>query len=278
MPGVTSVLATVGGGEDGKHILELFIEASAGGSWDGVLVTGTIMPANDRAALARMAADAGLEFHVFLSGLTQWYEQADAVVCMGGYNTLAEALFTGVPTVCIPRVRPRKEQLMRATALAKLGLLELLDPDKLTVSLLRETIASTTVTLDSGNTTWPVGSTGLMPGVGLSIAQKFVTVTVVLEPSPKLAINSGRGSTRFSTLPAPTTQRLNSLTSRESVLNCRSDVAVMLCLHAYRAENKKGRSFRQGSPETGLPSAFHNKHSRLTRRPDNRVDMQSSDL
>lgn len=137
-----AVLATVGGGEDGKHILEVFIEASIGAPWDGILVAGTMMPPTDRETIARAAADAGLEFHVFLSGLTGWYKQVDAVVCMGGYNTLAEALYTGVPTVCIPRIRPRREQLIRATALARLGLLEMLDPDKLTVAILRERIST----------------------------------------------------------------------------------------------------------------------------------------
>lgn len=137
-----TVLATVGGGEDGKHILEVFIEASIGAPWDGILVAGTMMPSTDRDTIARAAADAGLEFHVFLSGLTDWYKQVDAVVCMGGYNTLAEALYAGVPTVCIPRIRPRREQLIRATALARLRLLEMLDPDRLTVAILRERIST----------------------------------------------------------------------------------------------------------------------------------------
>ncbi|HEY8685363.1 MAG TPA: glycosyltransferase, partial [Chloroflexota bacterium] len=135
-----SVLATVGGGEDGKHILEAFIEASIGAPWDGIVVAGTMMPPADRERIARAAADAELEFHVFLSGLTKWYEQVDAAVCMGGYNTVAEALFMGVPTVCIPRVRPRKEQLIRATALTELGLMNMLHPDQLTVAALREAI------------------------------------------------------------------------------------------------------------------------------------------
>jgi len=137
-----AVLATVGGGEDGKHILGVFIEASIGAPWDGILVAGTMLPLTDRETIARAAADAGLEFHVFVSGLTEWYEQVDAVVCMGGYNTLAEALYTGVPTVCIPRIRPRREQLIRATALARLGLLEMLDPDRLTAAILRERIST----------------------------------------------------------------------------------------------------------------------------------------
>lgn len=136
-----TVLATVGGGEDGKHLIETFIAASVDAPWDGIVVAGTMMPPDDREMLARAAADAQLEFHVFLSGLTNWYQQVDAAVCMGGYNTLAEALFKGVPIVCIPRIRPRTEQLIRATALNNLGLLDLLNPNQLTVAALRKSIA-----------------------------------------------------------------------------------------------------------------------------------------
>jgi predicted glycosyltransferase len=60
----------------------------------------------------------------------------DALVCMGGYNTLIEAVALGIPTVCVPRVTPRVEQLMRAEAFEQLGLvhvcrLEGLDPQDL---------------------------------------------------------------------------------------------------------------------------------------------------
>jgi predicted glycosyltransferase len=136
-----TVLATVGGGEDGKQILETFIAACVGAPWDGIVVAGTMMQPSDRESLARIASEANIEFHVFVSGLSEWYERVDAVVCMGGYNTLAEALHKSVPTVCIPRIYPRKEQLMRATALADLGLLRMLDPSQLSVAALREAIS-----------------------------------------------------------------------------------------------------------------------------------------
>ena len=46
----------------------------------------------------------------------------------GGYNTLAEAALHAVPAVCVPRVAPRSEQLIRARAFERLGLLRLLHP------------------------------------------------------------------------------------------------------------------------------------------------------
>ena len=44
----------------------------------------------------------------------------------------------GVPTVCVPRVVPRTEQLIRARAFARLGFLRLLHPHDLSAESLRE--------------------------------------------------------------------------------------------------------------------------------------------
>jgi predicted glycosyltransferase len=59
---------------------------------------------------------------------------------MGGYNTLGEAISRGTPTVCVPRVHPRQEQLIRARAFERLGLLRTVEPDLLNPALLREEI------------------------------------------------------------------------------------------------------------------------------------------
>jgi predicted glycosyltransferase len=57
---------------------------------------------------------------------------ADAVFCMGGYNTTCEVLALAVPAVVVPRTTPRLEQLMRAQRLADRGLLHWLHPHGLT--------------------------------------------------------------------------------------------------------------------------------------------------
>jgi predicted glycosyltransferase len=64
---------------------------------------------------------------------------ADAIVCMGGYNTLTEALSHGLPAVCVPRTAPREEQLLRAAAFERLGLLRMLTPAGLTPEKLADT-------------------------------------------------------------------------------------------------------------------------------------------
>jgi predicted glycosyltransferase len=131
------VLATTGGGEDGRRLLEAFIEASAGAPWEAIAVTGPqLEPAEAKAIRARAAA-AGVAVRTFVPELAGWFGAVDAVVCMGGYNTLAEVLVRGTPTVCVPRIAPRSEQVIRARALAELGLLQVIEPDRLTAHALR---------------------------------------------------------------------------------------------------------------------------------------------
>ncbi len=51
------------------------------------------------------------------------------VVSMAGYNTFCEILSYDKPALVIPRVEPRKEQLIRALRAQDLGLLKVLIPD-----------------------------------------------------------------------------------------------------------------------------------------------------
>jgi predicted glycosyltransferase len=131
------VLATVGGGEDGRPLLEAFIAAAHRAPWDAVVVAGPLAAAADAQALRRRAEAAGVGFYGVVPALTRWLDRVDALVCMGGYNTMAEAVSRGTPTVCVPRVRPRTEQLIRAQAFARLGLSRVLEPERLTAEALR---------------------------------------------------------------------------------------------------------------------------------------------
>jgi predicted glycosyltransferase len=125
------VLATTGGGEDGFALLEAFITAAAGAPWRGVAIAGPMTPEDDLERLHAQAARAGVILHPFVPRLPTLFASLETLVCMGGYNTLAEAASHAVPTVCVPRVAPRSEQLIRARAFERLGLLRLLHPDEL---------------------------------------------------------------------------------------------------------------------------------------------------
>lgn len=134
------VLATVGGGEDGASLIGAFLEASHGAPWRAVAVTGPQAPSPEDSRLESLARRAGAALHRFLPDLAGRMAGADVLVSMGGYNTLAEAMGLGLPVVCVPRIHPRREQLVRAEAFARLGLLECIRPEVLAPATLREAI------------------------------------------------------------------------------------------------------------------------------------------
>jgi predicted glycosyltransferase len=138
--GLPRVLATAGGGADGFPMLETFLEAAKTANWRATVVAGHECPPGRVRRLEEMAADADVTFRRFVPSLTSEFSSLDALVCMGGYNTLAEAAARGVPTVCVPRVRPRREQLIRGEAFSRRGLVRLLEPDRLSPEVLRTEI------------------------------------------------------------------------------------------------------------------------------------------
>jgi predicted glycosyltransferase len=136
-----TVLATAGGGEDGFGLLGAFVRAARDAAWDAAVVCGPQLSAARRHELRARSLESGVEFHVNEPDVGSWFSHVDALVCMGGYNTLCEATSRGTPTLCVPRVRPRREQLIRARAFARLGLLRVVEPDALTTDLLRREVA-----------------------------------------------------------------------------------------------------------------------------------------
>ena len=136
------VLATAGGGEDGYRVLSAFAAASAGAPWHPVVVSGSDASPADRAALQREVLAVGGTYHRFLRDLPAYLPQVGALVCMGGYNSLGEALAAGTPTVVVPRVEPRTEQLIRARAFAALGLVRTVSPGPALAEQLRPQVAA----------------------------------------------------------------------------------------------------------------------------------------
>jgi len=134
------VIATVGGGEDGFNLLKNFLHASVGAPWRAVAVTGPMMGGVEHSELEQLAHANAITLHTFVPGLNEWFARAAAVVCMGGYNTITQTLAAGAPVVCVPRVQPRREQLVRAEAFARLGLLHCVLPSELSPPRLRAEI------------------------------------------------------------------------------------------------------------------------------------------
>lgn len=140
------VIATVGGGEDGFELLRNFLLAGAHAPWRAVAVTGPMMGGVEHSELEQLAHAYAMPLHTFVPGLNEWFASAAAVVCMGGYNTITQTLAAAAPVVCVPRVQPRREQLVRAEAFARLGLLRLVRPDELTPGRLRQEISAAIAT------------------------------------------------------------------------------------------------------------------------------------
>jgi predicted glycosyltransferase len=126
------VLCTVGGGRDGAALCEAFLQAPLPDGWRGILVTGSQLDGEDRARIeAAQKARPDIQRRRFVPDLMPLMAGAEAVVTMGGYNSICELLRLGRPALVVPRVRPRREQLVRAERFAALGLLDLLHPDRL---------------------------------------------------------------------------------------------------------------------------------------------------
>lgn len=124
------ILCTLGGGDSGlaAEISRLF--------WDcdlrdqKTLVSG---PFNNVGLKAKHQ-----HVHIcYLPNMPQIWATHHTVICMGGYNTLIEALFYGLHVICIPRVAPRLEQLVRAQIFADRGWIHCIHPSQLTVEALQ---------------------------------------------------------------------------------------------------------------------------------------------
>jgi predicted glycosyltransferase len=127
------IVGTVGGGCDGVALAAAVAAADLPPGHRAVVITGPDMPDADRAVVEVVAASRrDVEVHRMVPGLEGVLDQASAVVTMGGYNAVCESMARGLPTLVVPRVTPRREQQVRAHALARLGAVDVLDPDQAT--------------------------------------------------------------------------------------------------------------------------------------------------
>lgn len=122
----------VGGGEDGEALAAAFTEADLPDGTEGVVVTGPFMPGETR---CRLRATAGRRpgMHVldFVPEPRELLAHARAVVAMGGYNTVCELLSADKRALIVPRIEPRREQLIRAERLRDLDVVDMLHPGQL---------------------------------------------------------------------------------------------------------------------------------------------------
>jgi predicted glycosyltransferase len=141
--GVGYLLVTAGGGADGYPLLDMALAAIRERplSVPAVLVAGPLMSREQFADLTGAAIGLDARLYRVRTDMDEVIAGARAIVSMAGYNTVAEVLGNGKPALLVPRAFPRDEQLRRARRWAAAGKLDLLEPDDLTPSRLRDALA-----------------------------------------------------------------------------------------------------------------------------------------
>jgi predicted glycosyltransferase len=135
------VMTTVGGGADGYALARLAAAAPLPAGLRHLIVAGPQMPKAQRHDLRRQERP-GVVIVKALDDMLAHLSNADAVVSMGGYNSVCEILSTGAPALIVPRDHSRSEQKIRAASLAAAGYLEQHDLATLTPDVLATWIAA----------------------------------------------------------------------------------------------------------------------------------------
>lgn len=149
------VLVTIGGGADGKQIIQSYLEGLDSYCDPALRMHSLIVlgPDSDDEWRADILNRYGREAQInkfsritvadACDDLTAFVEAADVVLSMGGYNTMCEVLSLRKRAVVVPRVQPRLEQWIRCTRLAELGLIRIIHPSDATHDrLIREVTGS----------------------------------------------------------------------------------------------------------------------------------------
>ncbi|HUG78592.1 MAG TPA: hypothetical protein VML57_14015 [Burkholderiales bacterium] len=127
------LLVTTGGGGDGEGLVDWVLRAYEHDRllpYPALLVLGPFMQPERQAEFmdraARLKRVDAITFHGQIEALVS---RAVGVVAMGGYNTFCEVLSLDKRALIVPRTAPRREQFIRASRAAKLGLVSMLSDD-----------------------------------------------------------------------------------------------------------------------------------------------------
>jgi predicted glycosyltransferase len=135
------IVVTTGGGGDGFALMDTYLtmleEHPLADGYKSVLVTGPFMPKEERGGLFKRARKTGVQTFMFYRRMEKLMAAADLVISMGGYNTLCEVISQGTLSLVIPRETPRTEQLIRARAFKKHGLVDYIPWKDLSAHALR---------------------------------------------------------------------------------------------------------------------------------------------
>jgi predicted glycosyltransferase len=137
------VVVTLGGGEDAYQAITTYLRGIAQFSghhpFHSLIITGPEMREAERQTLFQTASPR-VTMMEFTNDLMSYLNAADAVVSMGGYNTICEILSLQKKAIVIPRVRPVQEQWIRAERMSRLGFFQYIHPDALTAETLMQAL------------------------------------------------------------------------------------------------------------------------------------------
>lgn len=162
------VLCLLGGGQDGADLAQAFVKAEIPPNHNAILVTGPHMPVKAQQLIHRIAENKkNLRVLEFVAESTLLIKQADRVITMGGYNSVCEVLSFNKPSLIVPRVHPRKEQLRRAQRLQNMGLIDMLLPSQINSDAISDWITREDVQ--------PPNIAGKINFSGINYLQTFIT-------------------------------------------------------------------------------------------------------
>jgi predicted glycosyltransferase len=118
------VLVTTGGGGDGQKVLRGYVRFLEGldqpPAFRSAVVTGPFLSSRRQREIVPRFCELGdsVEIMSFTNDMEELLSKASAMISMGGYNSVAEIMASGLPALVVPREFPRREQKIRAERLA----------------------------------------------------------------------------------------------------------------------------------------------------------------
>lgn len=142
------ILVTPGGGEDGYYLISNYLQGLAKQrdnfteqNINTLIFCGAEMPPQHQQQIYQQAKELpGVIVKEFTNDMMSYINTADLVVSMCGYNTITEVLQKGKKAIVVPRIKPGREQLIRAQSMAKAGLIETIHPEEIAPNLLIEAV------------------------------------------------------------------------------------------------------------------------------------------
>ena len=140
------VLVTAGGGQDGQRLMENHLNSlfliSSPIKFKSLILTGPEMSEQNQQKIKSISSQFFSQVIIkeFSDDINSYLNAADLVVSMGGYNTVCEILSLGKKAIIVPRIKPVKEQWIRAKRMAELGFFSMISPEQLTPKLLSDKV------------------------------------------------------------------------------------------------------------------------------------------